>query len=179
MKTLYLIRHAKSSWDNPELTDFERPLNDRGRKAAPKMAQYLISKGIKPDHFVSSTATRAITTARLFAEKFNFPEKNIEGVAKIYNSDKLELMEVISALNDKYDSIMLFGHDTSITIVTEELSNQRFLHFPTGAAAGVKLNINSWADVHDGCGELQFFYFPKGIAEEQKAAKKALKAKQQ
>ncbi|UPT66939.1 MAG: histidine phosphatase family protein [Sphingobacteriales bacterium JAD_PAG50586_3] len=178
MKTLYLVRHAKSSWENPEHTDFERPLNDRGIKAAPKMAQYLINKGIKPQHFVSSPAARAITTARLFAQKFDFPLNNIQQIDKIYNSDKTELMEVISGLDDKYDSIMLFGHDTSITVTTEELSNQRFLHFPTGAAAGIKLNISKWADVHDGCGELQFFYFPKGIAEEQKAAKKALKAKQ-
>jgi phosphohistidine phosphatase len=178
MKTLYLVRHAKSSWDNPEISDFERPLNDRGRSAAPKMAQYLINKGIKPQLLVSSPATRAIGTALIFADKFGIAQKNILSIPNIYNSNNIELMEVIRELDDKYDSIMLFGHDTSITVVTEELSNQRFLHFPTCGAAGIKLNINSWKEVVDGCGTLAFFYFPKGIADEIKAQKKALKPKQ-
>ncbi len=178
MKTLYLVRHAKSSWDKPELSDFERPLNERGRTAAPKMAQYLINKGIKPQLLVSSPATRAIGTALIFAEKFSYPQNNILSIPKIYNSNNVELMEVIHELDDKFDTIMLFGHDTSITVVTEELSNQRFLHFPTCGVAGITLKVNSWKEVVDGCGTLAFFYFPKGIADELKAKKKAIKTKQ-
>jgi phosphohistidine phosphatase len=141
------------------------------------MAAYLINKGVNPQQLVSSTATRAITTARIFAENLKYPEKSIKGEAKIYNSNNAELMEVIRKLDDAYDSIMLFGHDTSITVVTEELSNQRFLHFPTCGVAGITLRVDSWADVFEGCGELQFFYFPKGIDDELKALKKAAKTK--
>lgn len=171
MKTLYLVRHAKSSWDDPNLTDFERPLNERGRKAAPIMAKYIFERGYIPQHFVSSPANRAIATARLFADKMNFERKNIQLDGRIYNSNNQELLGVIQSLNDKYDSIALFGHDTSITVTTEELSNQRFLHFPTCGVAGIKLNVNSWADVVEGCGELLFFAFPKGVKEEMKALK--------
>lgn len=171
MKTLYLIRHAKSSWADAQLTDFERPLNDRGRKNAPLMAEYLINKGIKPTHFISSPATRAITTARIFADKMGYDRKNIQIEARIYNANRAELMDVIRNLDNRYDSIALFGHDTSITVVTEELSNQRFLHFPTCGVACINLNINSWADVKEAIGELQFFYFPKGVEAELKAQK--------
>lgn len=171
MKTLYLVRHAKSSWDNPALTDFERPLNDKGRKAAPLIAKYLLEKGFIPQHYVSSPANRAITTARLFADKMDFPRKSIQIDARIYNSNNHELLRVIQSLNDSFDTIALFGHDTSITVTTEELSNQRFLHFPTCGVAGIKLNVNSWAEVKEGVGELLFFYFPKGVKDELKALK--------
>lgn len=169
MKTLYLVRHAKSSWADPSLTDFERPLNDRGRKNAPEVATYLVNKGIIVNHFVSSPATRAITTARIFADKMGFPRKNIQIEAGIYNASKQELIDIIKQLDNKHNSIALFGHDTSITVATEELSNQRFLHFPTCGVAGIRLNVNQWADVTEGCGDLLFFYFPKGIAAEEKA----------
>jgi len=131
MKTLYLVRHAKSSWDNPNLTDFERPLNERGLKAAPLMAKYVAAKGIAPQRFVSSMAARALSTARIFADKMHYPLNDIDLDSRIYNSTSPELLKVIQSFNDEYDSIALFGHDTSITVTTEELSNQRFLHFPT------------------------------------------------
>ncbi len=172
MKTLYLVRHAKSSWDSPNLTDFERPLNDRGRKAAPLMAKYIFDKGILPQRFVSSEAVRAISTARLFADKMQYAQKDIDQDSRIYNSTSPELLKVIQSLDDNYNSIALFGHDTSITVTTEELSNQRFLHFPTCGVAGIQLNVNSWADVKEGCGQLLFFYFPKGVQDELKALKK-------
>lgn len=139
------------------------------------MAKYLFDKGLIPQHLISSPANRAITTARFFADKFDFPRKNIQIDARIYNADKFELLEVIRSLDNTYDTVALFGHDTSITVVTEELSNQRFLHFPTCGVAGIKLNINSWGEAADGCGELLFFYFPKGVKEEQNGLKSASK----
>lgn len=173
MKTLYLVRHAKSSWDNPNWDDFERPLNERGLRSAPKMARYLVNKGIKPQQMVASPAARALSTAHMFAAVMGYPANDIVQVPAIYNSNRNQLFDILRQLDDNQDSIMLFGHDTSITIVTEDLSNQRFLHFPTCGVAGLKLNINSWADVKEGCGELEFFYFPKGIADELKLSKKA------
>lgn len=171
MKILYLVRHAKSSWDDPNLTDFERPLNARGRRDAPIMARYLRDKNIVPQHLVSSPATRAITTARIFADKLSIARKSIQIEAKLYNATRAQLLGTISKIDDCYESTMVFGHDTSMTVVAEELSNQRMLHYPTCAVCCIVFDVDTWQQAAQSTGRLQFFYFPKGIAAEQKAEK--------
>ena len=104
MKTIYLARHAKSSWDYPELDDFERPLNDRGRRDAPFMGSMLKKLKIKPDAIVSSPATRAATTARIFANQLSYPLEHIYYNEILYGADQTELCELIKTVQEKTSS---------------------------------------------------------------------------
>src|SRR2546426_10315742 len=100
MRLLTLVRHAKSSWDYPELSDFERPLNERGRRDAPAMAQRISRLPPKPDLLMSSPATRALATARLFAETLGFPMQDITIDARIYDASPETLLNVVRQLDD-------------------------------------------------------------------------------
>ncbi|MBC7939957.1 MAG: histidine phosphatase family protein, partial [Chitinophagaceae bacterium] len=111
MKTLFLVRHAKSSRDDPSLPDRERPLDDRGRHDAPKMGKRLTNRGVKPDLLVSSPALRALTTAQLIADEIGCQRKDIIVDERLYASSSDDLLSVICAIDDKLDSVMLFGHN--------------------------------------------------------------------
>src|SRR4051794_2149315 len=109
MKTLILVRHAKSSWDQPVLSDFERPLNERGKKDAPEMAKRLKEKGIKIDQFVSSPARRARKTAKYFAEEFDVKKDDIKMVEALYGADHSAFAETISGLDNDHETVILFS----------------------------------------------------------------------
>ena len=117
MRTLYLIRHAKSSWGNPGLRDHDRPLNERGLHDAPKMAQLLAEQGIKPDLLVSSPAKRALTTALYFAEAFKIEGIEVLREAKIYEAFPHEILSIISDLPESAQTVALFGHNPTFTEV--------------------------------------------------------------
>ena len=123
MKTLYLIRHAKSSWKHPELTDFERPLNKRGRSDAPKMGRLLEKRKIIPDVFISSPAIRAAMTARIIADKLNYPLSDIQYADQIYEANAQELYDIIAGTDDQYSSAMLVGHNPGMTFLANSVSN--------------------------------------------------------
>ncbi|MEW6651839.1 MAG: histidine phosphatase family protein [Bacteroidota bacterium] len=161
MKYIYLIRHAKSSWDNPAQTDFERALNERGIKDAPKMAQLLKSKNVKPDFIVSSPAVRAFTTAEIFAEKFGFPESIISADARIYEASTRELSEVVQQLSDDYKTVFLFGHNPSISNFANLISSKPIVDMPTCAIVGLELNIDGWNNLEKFCGKLILHEYPK------------------
>src|SRR6056297_1598790 len=108
MKTLLIIRHAKSSWDNPDLPDVERPLNKRGFRDAPFMAKLIAEKVPKPDLFLSSPATRASTTAKYFAEAYNLEENRIEIKELIYDRGPKQILYMLSELDDEINSVALF-----------------------------------------------------------------------
>src|SRR5580765_3411656 len=114
MKTLLLIRHAKSSWDSAASKDFDRPLNERGKKNAPEMASRLLKKKIDIDLFVSSPAKRAKTTAILFTREFEKKEEKIIFDPQLYNADIENFYDVISKLDDKYTSVAIFSHNPGI-----------------------------------------------------------------
>ncbi|MCK5032034.1 MAG: histidine phosphatase family protein, partial [Calditrichia bacterium] len=109
MKTLYLLRHAKSSWDNPELDDFERPLNKRGHHDAPLIGNLLEKLNISPDLIISSPAIRASMTARIIADAIKYPLDRIRYDENIYEAGEMDLLEVIYAVDDTVDKLMLVG----------------------------------------------------------------------
>src|ERR1700754_58855 len=115
MKTLLIIRHAKSSWDNAETSDIDRPLNDRGKRDAPAMAQRLIKAGVAIDRFVSSPARRARQTAELFTQTFGKKGKEILFIPELYHASLETFKDVVSGLDDKDDSVALFSHNPGIT----------------------------------------------------------------
>ncbi|MEJ0055640.1 MAG: histidine phosphatase family protein [Bacteroidota bacterium] len=161
MKTLYLLRHAKSSWDDPDLDDFDRPLNERGEKDAPKMGKRLKEREIVLDIFYSSPAARAIATAKTVARIIGFPVANIQSERKLYHADDETLMDVLRGASDKSDSIMIAGHNPGLTDFTNLLQSEIIDNIPTTGVVGIKFKITSWKDVKAKSGKLVFFDFPR------------------
>lgn len=163
MKYLYLIRHAKSSWDDPSQTDFERTLNERGIKDAPKMAKLLQSKKVNPDLIISSPAVRAFSTAEIFAAQYKYPSEKILSDARIYEAAMRDLADVVHEIKDETGTAFLFGHNPGISNFANLLSNQPVVDMPTCAIAGFELNINIWSEAERYCGKLILFEYPKKL----------------
>ncbi|MBX3007261.1 MAG: histidine phosphatase family protein [Melioribacteraceae bacterium] len=161
MKHLYLVRHAKSSWDNPSHSDFERPLNKRGLRDAPFMAKLLNDKIGRIDLLVSSPASRAISTAKEFASFFNFKESEILRDERIYEASLTDLYCVVKELSDNYNSTILFGHNPTISMFADNLTKEFRWNMPTCGIVGIELWINSWAEISKDIGKVLFFEFPK------------------
>jgi phosphohistidine phosphatase len=134
MKTLFLIRHAKSSWDDPALPDKDRPLGDRGRRDAPKMGKRLAKRDVKPDLILSSPARRALKTAEIIAKKLDYKLKDIVVDDRLYASAVHDLLNVIHKLGDKLERVILFGHNPELTELAHRLSSE-ITHMPTCAVA--------------------------------------------
>lgn len=146
MKTLFLVRHAKSNKDDPTLPDRDRPLADRGRKEAPKMGKRLAKREVKPDLMLSSPALRALTTAQLVADELAFERKDIVVDDRLYASSAQGLLAVIRALDDRLDRVMLFGHNPEFTELAHGLSSE-IVDMPTCAVAEFRFDTTTWSDV--------------------------------
>ncbi|MFN2457141.1 MAG: histidine phosphatase family protein [Chitinophagaceae bacterium] len=165
MKTLIVIRHAKSSWDVPDQEDRERPLNERGKQNGPEMAKRLKKKGVKPDLLVSSPAVRALRTARYFAKEFKFGKKNIVLEEKLYAAGVDAFHEVVAALRDKYNAVALFSHNPGITEYVNTLSEVHVDNMPTCAVFAVTADTNQWASFKEALKSFLFFDYPKNPLE--------------
>jgi phosphohistidine phosphatase len=161
MKTLYLLRHAKSSWDDASLDDYHRPLNSRGEKDAPKMGKRLRREGIAPNLICSSSAVRAITTARLVAGEVGYPVESIQQEKKLYHAGTEEILEFLKTIPPALDSVMLVGHNPGFTEFANDLLNEEIDNIPTAGVVGARLAIDSWKDARWGCGKLFLFEYPK------------------
>ncbi|MEM7550241.1 MAG: histidine phosphatase family protein [Bacteroidota bacterium] len=162
MKYLYIVRHAKSSWDFPHLSDHDRPLNKRGKRNAPEMGERLLSKSIIPDLMISSTAKRAYKTAFKIAEKLSYKEDNIILTKRLYHADVSDIVEVLSIdQNEQLESIMIFGHNPGLTYFSNWVSGESIDNVPTAGVVAVELPIVSWRDLREGSGKLIFFDYPK------------------
>lgn len=161
MKTLILVRHAKSSWDDPGLNDFDRPLNDRGKKDAPKMAERLAKKKIEIDAFISSPAKRAARTAKFFAEEFKAKKKEIIFKTELYLASENVFYDVIEKTDDDLDTIAVFSHNPGITDFANDLTEIKIDNIPTCGVFAVKIDSGHWADIKDSKKEFWFFDYPK------------------
>ena len=161
MKTIYLLRHAKSSWDNPQLDDFERPLNKRGHVDAPLMGNVMEKMNILPDLIISSPAIRASMTARFVADAINYPLEKIHYNENIYESGQNELLEVIYTVDDAVDKLMLVGHNPSFTYFAHYLAKFDVNNIPTCDLFGAELNISYWTKIKKNCGKVLFYEYPK------------------
>jgi phosphohistidine phosphatase len=160
MKTLFLVRHAKSSWKYPELDDFERPLNRRGRESLESMGELLKEIKAAPDLIISSPATRAATTARAIADMINYSLENILYSESIYMSDADILLHFIQDIDDDVKEAMLIGHNPALTELGNYISNKQISNIPTCGIFCVEFNIPSWRKIGERCGILKFFEFP-------------------
>ena len=161
MKTLYLVRHAKSSWKYSELDDFERPLNRRGRDSLESMGEFLKEVKAAPDLIISSPATRAATTARIIAYKIHYPLEKILYSEYIYLSDEDVLLNFIQDIDNDVKEAMLIGHNPALTDLANYISKQQIGNIPTCGIFCVEFNISSWRKIDERCGTLKFFEFPK------------------
>lgn len=163
MRTLYLIRHAKSSWDNPGLRDFNRPLNERGFREAPMMAQLLADQGIRPDLLVSSPAKRAITTALFFAEKFGIEENQVLREQDIYEASPTEILRIISNLPDSAAVVCLFGHNPTFTEVANLFAENYIDNIPTCGIVQIESEAEHWNTLYEGNSRVKARFFPKEV----------------
>ncbi len=161
MKTLYLLRHAKSSWDNPGLSDHDRPLNDRGEKDAPRMGKRMRKHGVKPDLICSSTATRAITTARKASEEMGYTLDDIQQTRKLYHAEGEEMLEFLRSIPESHESVMLVGHNPGFTEFANGMFNEEIANIPTAGIVGGRLEIDSWKEAKWGCGKMFLYEYPK------------------
>ena len=161
MRTLYLVRHAKSSWKYPDLDDFERPLNKRGRKNAPFMGKVLKKLRVAPNLVISSPANRTATTARIIAGVINYPLENIRYTAALYESREKALIHVVKQIDDSVNRAMVVGHNPTINGLANYIGDQPVGNIPTCGVFCVLLDISSWAKISEHCGKLKFFEFPK------------------
>ena len=162
MKSLLIIRHAKSSWDPAILNDFDRPLNDRGKKDAPEMAKRLIQKKIQIDLFVSSPAKRAKKTAELFCEEYKRKETDIIFVSALYHATVQTFYQTIENIDDAFATIALFSHNPGITSFVNELTDSVTIgNMPTCGVFAVKINIEKWKGFAKSPKEFFFFDYPK------------------
>lgn len=165
MKIIYLVRHAKSSWDFPELDDFHRPLNSRGQADAPRMGKFLHEQGVHPNLLVSSPAERAYKTAKKVAAALGISKLDIMTDKFIYHAWPDRLLKVVVELEDKHCSVMLFGHNPGLTEFANQLAGASIINIPTAGAVGIGFDVDHWRDIGYGSGKLLFFHYPKGLAE--------------
>jgi phosphohistidine phosphatase len=163
MKTIALIRHAKSSWEEFGVSDFERPLNQRGRRDAPVMASRLQKLGFTPDLLVSSTAKRARKTAKLFAEVLGIDKGHILLLDELYLAEPENFERVIAKLDDRFNRIAVFAHNPGITTYANRMNIARIEDMPTCAIFAFTADTDNWKDV--GSSEKKFLFFdqPKSI----------------
>ena len=165
MKTLLLIRHAKSSWEDSGLSDYERPLNDRGKKDAPNMAERLYERGIKVDAFISSPAKRAKKTAECFAKQYKKKDKEVVLKTELYMAGDDTFYHLLEQLDDDLDCVAIFTHNPGITDFANSLTDARIDNIPTSGVFAVTIETKKWSRVIEAKKKFLFFDYPKAVVE--------------
>jgi len=160
-KELLLVRHAKSSWDDPYLDDHDRPLNERGLRNAPEMGKRLQGSGIRPEFWISSTALRAITTAKIIASQIGFSGEQIQRSKDLYHASATELQKFIAGLDDAIDSAILFGHNPGMTSLVANLYGLTIDNIPTCGVVHIHFEDDTWSAVSSAPPARAYFDFPK------------------
>lgn len=162
MKTLLILRHAKSSWDNAQLTDYERPLTSRGKQDAPLMGKLLREQDLVPDLIITSSAERALATAEAVALASGY-EQEIHPTRSFYHADPEAYLDVLRQLDDSLERVMVVGHNPGMEELVEELTGS-WEQMSTAALAQVSLPIDHWRELEDGTtGELVNVWRPKEL----------------
>ncbi len=161
MKTLVIVRHAKSSWENAGLSDHQRPLSKRGLKEAPIMGARLAGWGPPVDRVISSSAARALTTAELIIQEMGLPWDEIQIDDALYHATEEDMIDLINEQDDYLDGLMLFGHNPGMTYLVNDLSDLDLDNLPTCGVAVLQFDVNSWAEIGEKVATSAEFDFPK------------------
>jgi len=161
MKTLMLLRHAKSDWDDQSLPDFDRPLANRGKRDAPRIGKAIKKRGLIPDLIVSSPAARARQTIESLVSAAEF-DVSPQFDESIYGATAADLMKLVRRLPDSNSCVLLVGHNPTFEQVVARLSGT-VEHMPTAALACIEFQVDRWEDIDDGQGKLSCFLTPKQL----------------
>ncbi len=161
MKELLIIRHAKSSWANAFSGDFERPLNDRGHRDAPRMAEKIKGRGVAIQAFLSSTANRALTTAVYFAEAYGKTKKDILLFPELYHAPENIFYDVVEKTPVTIHTAAIFSHNPGITDFVNSLTETRIDDMPTCGIFAIKIDSDHWSDFSTAKKSFWFFEYPK------------------
>jgi len=158
MKELCLLRHAKSSWEDRDLSDHDRPLKRRGRRDSYLLGQAL---AIQFDAIYSSTAERAQSTISIVMEARGIEFGLLTPAAELYTFDAREVLNFVRGISDKYETVLIVGHNPAFTDLCNDLSDAGLENLPTTGFAKLSCNVNHWRSVSDGCAELESLVTPK------------------
>jgi phosphohistidine phosphatase len=158
-----LVRHAKSSWDDPSLSDFDRPLNDRGENDAPMMAKKMKERKIKLDALITSPAKRAKQTCKYFAKELDIRKKKIVEVEELYEAGPNNFYNVIENLKNKWDRVAIFSHNPGVSSFANFLTDTHIDDMPTCAVFAIKADLKKWKDFREAKKEFWFFDYPKNV----------------
>ena len=164
MKSIYFIRHGKSSWQDIRVSDHDRPLNGRGKKDSKNMGNYLVEKGHKIDIIISSSAKRAKSTAKNINAMVNSESFIIE--PKLYLASAMTLISIMQNIHNEVESAIIVAHNPGMTDVANIFSVDRIINVPTTGVIKVDFDINDWAEAESHNGTLDFFIYPKMIDNE-------------
>ena len=161
------MRQAKSDWSVSGQKDFDRELNPRGNRDAPRMGGRLAQeKAFIPDAVVASPAVRTSNTARYVCEQLKFEEDKIVFDAEIYEGSVRNLLKVVNSLEDSCNTVLLVGHNPGLSYLAEYLTKQEIGELPTAGVISIKFELDSWALVSEGIGNLEWNIYPKDAEEE-------------
>jgi phosphohistidine phosphatase len=160
-KTLYLVRHAKSSWVNPSYSDFDRPLNDRGQRDAPEMGRRMKRAARFPEIIICSPARRAVETLDLLNAELGVSTNAIFMQKRIYEASTETLLDIVRSIDDAHDSAMLVGHNPAMTWLASQLADTHIQNLPTCSIVTLRLNSNQWNDAGIAATELLNLDYPK------------------
>jgi len=163
MKTLYIIRHGKSAWNMPGLDDSERPLLPKGISRTRQVVRHLVQAQAKPDLILSSHAVRAFETAKIIAHGVGYPEEKIIVSNKIYFGDAEGIFELFYDLSEDIHSLMLVGHNPTLTDMANEFLTQKIDNLPTSGAVCVEFNTDSWESFFLSPSQVKFVLIPKQL----------------
>lgn len=166
-KNIFLIRHAKSSWQSATLSDFERPLNERGERDAPIMGKILKDKGIIPDLIISSTAKRAQQTAKKMAKALGYDQDKIQFEESLYHCSPEQIFQVLQWLDASVSSVFIVAHNPGITHFCNQISTTFSLaNMPTCGIVGFSCEAEDWTAVEQAKKEVFLFEYPKKYDEQ-------------
>ncbi|NEQ97928.1 MAG: histidine phosphatase family protein [Cyanothece sp. SIO2G6] len=164
MKTLFLLRHAKSSWDDASLRDRDRPLNPRGMNDAPRMAQWLAQQTVQPNCIVASPAVRTMTTAHVMAEALGLSPETVNTDERIYDATLDDLVEVVQGFEPLVsDRILLVGHNPGLTALLNRIDHVTIDNVPTCGLAIVQFMTKTWEAIAMPSATLVSFQYPKQL----------------
>lgn len=162
-RLLLICRHAKSSWQDPGMDDFHRPLNRRGQRDAPEMGRRLAALGLRPDLIMTSPAVRALATARHYAAALAYPEAALQQHPEQYAASPAVLLELLHRVDPQVRILLLVGHNPESTMLANWLGQLAIPNIPTSGIVALALTCGAWQDLAAGAARLLFFDYPKKL----------------
>lgn len=161
MKTIYLIRHAKSSWSSLSLNDFDRPLNDRGKKDTPFIGEKLKELSFNPDEILSSPSKRTTKTIKLICKEVTFDFNNVVFKQELFHPSLNTLKSELNSLSDTIHSVAFVSHNYGISDFANYLTDNTIGTMPTCGVVKINFDIDSWEEIIEGLGTLEYYVYPK------------------